>query len=221
MGAYLTIQNDTPNTWRCMLSTDQKALKIGFMVAAGIASFSTATGIWGAYLPTLLGLRQAAGTELVFGGVTVQTFKRIASSVESYGFLLASAGSVTAFTTNLIRLLQEEYIKHDYVEIPVNGSHRWGKMPQLAWRQAACVRSFRLNNSAIRSETLYMRPIFSGSFFTQQRNLVHSIAHWLNKRNPEITDIVARPHADKRLQQDRSQNLKAKPNNDTGTVLFN
>nr|CCA23307.1 conserved hypothetical protein [Albugo laibachii Nc14]CCA24357.1 conserved hypothetical protein [Albugo laibachii Nc14] len=215
MGAYMTIHNDTPNTWRCMLSPDQKALKIGFLVAAGIASFSTATGIWGAYLPTLLGLRQAAGTELVFGSVTVQTFKRIASSVESYGFLTASAGSVTAFTTNLIRLIQEEYTKHDYVEIPVNGSHRWGKMPALAWRQATCVRSYKVNDSAIRTETLYMRPIFSGSFFTQQHNLNHSITHWLEKRRLEITDIVARPQAFKRPQEDRIGNLRATPNNDT------
>ena len=69
---------------------------------------------------------------------------------------------------------------------------RFGKMSLSLWQQATCVRT-RVNpdnNEQIIVETLYMRPIFSGS--TADSNREHNIAHWLNVSGIDDKQIICR-----------------------------
>ncbi|KAL0584641.1 hypothetical protein ABG067_005526 [Albugo candida] len=184
MGTSLSLLNDTVEDWRCTVTADVLALKVGYLVVAGMAATAGLIGTISSATPFLLDIRSALPDSLTIGGYTVRAVKSFVKTTEIGGFMFAASTGLPAFGISIMASLADELSKQGYVNIKSGHYSTWKTSP-LLWRQD------------------------------------HSIAHWLNKRNPEITDIVARPHADKRLQEDRSQNLKAKPNNDTGTVLFN
>ncbi|KAJ0388921.1 hypothetical protein P43SY_011271 [Pythium insidiosum] len=59
------------------------------------------------------------------------------------------------------------------------------------WQQSHCVKIVIIDNSNVRIDSLYMRPIFSGSTIDSNRD--HDIQWWLNKNGVESMTSVANP----------------------------
>ncbi|RLN62574.1 hypothetical protein BBJ29_004414 [Phytophthora kernoviae] len=82
-----------------------------------------------------------------------------------------------------------------------------------------CVRTTIMDETTIKTETLYMRPIFSGA--TDNSNIDHEIQFWVDKFGLETTDITgttdqqSRKHHHKGAEDDDSDDVS-----DDETIYF-
>lgn len=207
MGASITIVNNTPDEWLCKVSPDEKALKVGYLAAFGVSAFIGAFSLLGAFGPHLLDLSSEAealteAPESVFG-IKTETFKTIAKRVEIGGaFTAVGAGAVSTGIV-VTRMVEDGFLSRHFISISSGGHHRWDKMPPYYWRQCRCIRSYALNESAVRTESILMRPIFSGWI---KRDSEQSIADWIRRSNgTSIDDIVPLVNTDEEDDVDAKQ----------------
>nr|CCA16594.1 conserved hypothetical protein [Albugo laibachii Nc14] len=181
MGNYLTVVNNTPYTWKCKLSGDDNAINLGYGVAAGAAVLAGIIGVVGCYLPYWMGIT-ADQTALVWG-MSAPNFLRTVFTVEASGFILSGISTVGGFSDMVVRALEDELLKHQYINISSNELHTWTKVTPLVWRQSTCARVYEVNATDVRAETIVMRPLFSGH--------TYSIMTWIRKGKVKIEDVVA------------------------------
>nr|CCA26440.1 conserved hypothetical protein [Albugo laibachii Nc14] len=208
MGSSITIVNNTPDEWLCKVSPDEKALKIGYLATFGVSAFIGAFSLLGAFGPHLLGLSAEAEAvtgpvESVFGFKT-EAFKKFAKRVEVGGAFTAVGTGAAVTGIIATRTIEDGFLSRHFISISSGGHHRWDKMPPYFWRQCRCIRSYALNESAVRTESILMRPIFSGSIKhdSQQR-----LADWIRRLNgTSHEDIV--PLVDTDEEDDENANQK-------------
>ncbi|KAL0584486.1 hypothetical protein ABG067_005665 [Albugo candida] len=181
MGNYLTVVNNTPNTWKCKLSGDDYAINLGYGIAAGVAVISGVAGVVGCYLPYWMGVT-ADQTALVWG-MPAAKFLRTVFNVEASGFILSGMSTIGGFSDMVIRAFEDELLKHQYVNISANEMHTWTHVTPLIWRQSTCTRINEINATDVRAETIVMQPLFSGHSY--------SIMKWIRKGKVKSEDIIA------------------------------
>lgn len=183
MGSFLTITNNTANEWQCNLTNDVLALRIGYLVVAGLAAVLGLMGTAASYTPGIYQISKATtAPELI-------RFVTNARIIEMTGMIsgpLLGAASLGLYVHMSIQL---ELAKRGFIVIPSNQSHQWSKWTPHMWQQATCVRNYYYNTTTVRTETLLMRPIFTGGLI--HRNKDYNIESWIKKRGVKTDDVVA------------------------------
>ncbi|CCI44141.1 hypothetical protein ABG067_000510 [Albugo candida] len=190
MGSYIAIVNDTSYEWRCKVALDDKSMKISSIVLSVAVSVAVIIITIAAFVPHLFNIKAvtaastaasigaAAGTTMI-AGRNVNSFLSDLQVIEIGGNALTSEASITSYSIGLVRTVQEVLGKNDFVVIPSNQTHQWGKTIPFAWRQCMCVRAYTSNTTMVRVESVLMRPIFSGRPGKQVR--FYSIRDWILK----------------------------------------
>lgn len=184
MGSYLSIVNDTADTFHCYVGDDQSALSIASIIVTVIGALATIVSLGAA----------APGMVITFGaGGAVATVSIASTSVAAT--LAASFGAATTAARVLFVIIDQstkDLKNKGYVEIPPGGRQQIGKMSLSLWRQGHCVRhrSFP-ERMEIKTDEVFMRPIFSGP--TDNSNLDHSIQFWIEKHGFENEKTIVIP----------------------------
>ncbi|POM72552.1 LOW QUALITY PROTEIN: hypothetical protein PHPALM_10711, partial [Phytophthora palmivora] len=179
MGSYLSIVNNTDDPWTCKIGPDEAALKIAGIVVSVISAAVTVIGTAGAAAPVVSALA-ANGIVSVFGVSTsaLATGTAIAGAVST---AVSVTGTVTQFGVTTANGINDNLVTQGYVNI----EHKWGKMSLSLWQQGTCVRTTIKDEKTVTTDTLYMRPIFSGA--TDNSNNDHEIQFWIDKFGLETT----------------------------------
>nr|CCA16597.1 conserved hypothetical protein [Albugo laibachii Nc14] len=192
MGAYISIENDTPDTWKCKVTSDDVSIKVGVIVAAATSLLGAIISVFAKTWPFIL------SENLVVAGMNQPKLLVLGKLTEIGGNTLSVFGTGSSLGMLVVRTLEEEYASQGYVTLVPGSHHSWGKMPPLFWRQAICVRTFELNGTVVRTETVRMRPIFSRRPGRWSKN--ESIGHWMEKKGTKTQDVVIvvadHPHAE-------------------------
>ncbi|KAJ0401200.1 hypothetical protein P43SY_007619 [Pythium insidiosum] len=189
MGSYLSVVNDTPDTWQCKVGPDEAALKIFTVIlsalgaAVGAAGASDALAGAGGPLATAI---SSSGIVNVFG-VAFDALKAIPGAAQPINTAVTIAGPVSQFALTIANNINQQIQKKAYVTIAPGQKHRWGKMSLSLWQQSVCTKTVIIDAETVRTETVYMRPIFSGS--TANSNRDHSIQWWINKDGTEAKTV--------------------------------
>nr|CCA16593.1 conserved hypothetical protein [Albugo laibachii Nc14] len=183
MGSYLTITNNTVNEWQCNLTNDVLSLRIGYLVVAGLGALLGLMGTSASYTPGILGFSKTTTAPELIG---LATRLRI---IEMTGMISGPILGSVSLGLYIHMTMQLELAKRGFIQISSNQSHQWMKRMPHMWQQATCVRSYYYNATAVRSETLYMRPIFTGGLIN--RNKDYDIETWIKKRGVKTEDVVA------------------------------
>lgn len=208
MGSYLTIVNDTEDTWQCHLGPDMKAFNIGGMIAFVIGSIAGAIG-FAAGSAVFVSSFAAAGMIHILG-IPVSSLVAITTAALPYGVVGSVIGGASGFSIAVAKGVSVLLNDRGYESIPPGGTHRFGRMTLSLWQQAECIRT-TVNTTTIVLDKLYMRPIFSGSTINSNRN--HTIQFWLNKHGTEIEVIKG--------ESERSQRVVARNQVTTRYVIGN
>jgi hypothetical protein len=185
MGSYLTIDNDTNDTYLIKLGADMEAVKItGYVIAAigAVATVGTlsvaAVSAGAAYVNgiaamaadmewetgALAGSAAISGTKLAF-----YTGIAVGGSV---------VGNVAGKAVGLSLVIKNKLHDDGYIQLDKGESHRYGKMSLSLWQQAHCIR-IRFEKNMLYLDEVNMRPIFSGA--TVGSNNTHDIKYWVEK----------------------------------------
>ncbi|DAZ99969.1 TPA: hypothetical protein N0F65_008776 [Lagenidium giganteum] len=121
-------------------------------------------------------------------GQSGSTWATISDGAKIVQQVSVGANIATDFAGNIIKGVNEHLLLKGYSAIEPGTKHTWGPMTLSLWQQGTCVRSYAVDNTTVRTETLYMRRIFSGSLANSNRD--HDIAYWINKWGVESTDVV-------------------------------
>lgn len=197
MGSYLSIVNNTPDPWKCHLGPDTFALKIFGIIVAIVGAAVSIIATAGAAAPVVAKL-SAAGVVSVLG-ISTSSLAAAASAAASAATVAKVVGTVSSFAWTVTKGVSEHLVSKNYHAIAPGHKHRWGKMTLSLWQQGTCVRTVVVDECTVRTDTLLMRPIFSGLTANSNRN--HDIQWWLNKNGVESKTIKA-----KRPAPDQQQN---------------
>lgn len=164
MGSYLSVVNNTNDTYLCKLGPDMAAAEIfgGVFTVLGFATI-------------FLGA-PAIGVALTSVGL------EITATVEAVTVIAEAAGSVATaagFFAWLTGKIDDDMKKDGFVVIAPGSKHTWGKMSLSLWQQAECYHSVKESDTRGYQESVFMRPIFSGA--TDNSNIDHEIQHWINE----------------------------------------
>ncbi|KAJ0403659.1 hypothetical protein ATCC90586_005595 [Pythium insidiosum] len=208
MGAYLSVVNDTPDTWQCKVGPDEQALKIftvvitAILAAIGAAASNSAGSSLGATTGTAGALAAALTSSgmIQVMGVGFDQLKKVTNASEPIDKAVSIIGPVSKFALSMANGITNELQKKSYVTIEAGKKHRFGPMTLSLWQQSACMRSIVVDTKTVQTETVYMRPIFSGS--TANSNRDHSIQWWINKDGTERSTVEAKEGARRALEED-------------------
>lgn len=192
MGSYLSIVNDTNVEWRCRRGPDEKALKIAGVVVSVLGSVAAIVGTMGAAAPVVASL-SASGVVSVLG-VSTSALATITGAAASASGVLTVSSTASGFAVALAKGVNDHLVGKGFNTLAPGTSHRYGKMALSLWQQGTCVRTYVMNEYSVRTETLYMRPIFSGSTVGSNRD--HSIKYWIAKNGVQTSDVVAKKPSD-------------------------
>ncbi|GMF66649.1 unnamed protein product [Phytophthora fragariaefolia] len=81
------------------------------------------------------------------------------------------------------------------------------------WQQGTCVRTTIVDESTVTTDTLYMRPIFSGA--TDNSNIDHEIQFWIDKFGLETETVTGTTD-----QQQRVRSLRKGSDSDGQIIYF-
>lgn len=182
MGAYISVVNDTPDPWKCKVSSDDVSIKIGVIIAAAVSLMGAIISVFAKTWPFIL------SEKVVVAGMNQPKLLVLGKLTEIGGNTLSVLGTGSSLGMLVVRTLEEEYASQGYVSLTPGSHHAWGKMPPLLWRQATCVRTFELNGTVVRTETVHMRPIFSRRPGRWSKN--ESIGYWTEKKGTKTQDVV-------------------------------
>ncbi|OWY93048.1 hypothetical protein PHMEG_00037694 [Phytophthora megakarya] len=210
MGSYLSIVNNTEDTWTCKIGPDEAALKIAGIVVSVISAAVTVIGTAGAAAPVASALA-ANGVVSVFG-VSTGAFATGAAVAGSISTAVSVTGTVTKFGVTVANGINDNLISEGYVNIAPGDKHQWGKMSLSLWQQGTCVRTTIKDETTVTTDTLYMRPIFSGA--TDNSNIDHEIQFWIDKFGLETTSVTGT------TEQESRRNLRMDGDDDGQVVYF-
>ncbi|ETI47626.1 hypothetical protein L917_07831 [Phytophthora nicotianae] len=187
MGSYLSIVNNTDDPWTCKLGPDEAALQIAGIAISVVGTLATVIGTAGAAAPVASALA-ANGVVSVFG-VSTSALVAGATAAASVTSAVAITGSVSGFGIAVAQGINDHLITDGYVNIAPGEEHKWGKMSLSLWQQGTCVRTTIVDEKTVTTDTLYMRPIFSGA--TDNSNIGHEIQFWIDKFGLETSTVTA------------------------------
>lgn len=199
MGSYLSIVNNTEDKWTCKIEPDDAALKIAGVVVSVVRAAVTVIGTAGTATPVVSAVA-ANGAISVYG-------------VASSAFTMTSATS--AFGMTIAKGITENLIDQGYVTIAPGEDHQWGKMSLSLWQQGTCMRTTIADEKTVSTDTLYMRPIFSGA--TDNSDIGHEIQFWIDKFSVESTSVTGKTEQQKRHHH---RHHKEGGEDDGRTVIF-
>ncbi|KAL4140329.1 hypothetical protein PRNP1_014614 [Phytophthora ramorum] len=210
MGSYLSIVNNTEDPWTCKIGPDEAALKIAGIVISVVAAAATVIGTAGAAAPVASALA-ANGIVSVFGISTSALATAAAAAAGTVGSVASVTGAVSSFGIAVAQGINDNLIDEGYVSIAAGSEHQWGKMSLSLWQQGTCVRTTIVDETTVTTDTLYMRPIFSGA--TDKSNIGHEIQFWIDKFGLETSTVTGTTD-----QQRRLHNLR--DGEDDGQVIY-
>ncbi|CCI44423.1 hypothetical protein ABG067_003535 [Albugo candida] len=187
MGASITIMNDTGKDWRCLLSPDHKALGIASVVSLIISIVSTIVYTGAIIYPWIEAMSAAGRAKWI--GVSVGTWRGFTTAMLPFANTAAGIGAVSTFSVCVARAINELLDTRGYVIIPAGGYHRFDPMGPWLWQQGTCVNVSATNATNVHTETICMRPIFSGSIFHHERR--YGIQSWIDKKGTVGSDYRA------------------------------
>ncbi|KAI9996569.1 hypothetical protein PInf_014301 [Phytophthora infestans] len=185
MGSYLSIVNNTDDPWTCKIGPDEAALEIAGVAISVVGTLASALGTSG--VAPVASALAANGVVKVFG----VSAKALASSAEAISEAISAAGSVSEFGLSVAQGINDHLVTDGYVSIAPGEKHQWGKMSLSLWQQGTCVRTTIVDEKTVITDTLYMRPIFSGA--TDNSNLDHEIQFWIDKFGLETETVSGTP----------------------------
>jgi len=213
MGSYLSIANNTDDPWTCKIGPDEAALKIAGIVISVIGAAATVIGTAGAAAPVASALA-ANGIVSVFGVSTSAIATAAAAAAGTVGTVASVTGAVSGFGIAVAQGINDNLISDGYVNIAPGAKHQWGKMSLSLWQQGTCVRTTIVDETTVTTDTLYMRPIFSGA--TDNSNIDHEIQFWIDKFGLETNTVTGTTD-----QQRRVRNLRNLRNSDDdGQIIY-
>ncbi|KAL4085676.1 hypothetical protein PRIC1_015012 [Phytophthora ramorum] len=210
MGSYLSIVNNTEDPWTCKIGPDEAALKIAGIVISVVAAAATVIGTAGAVAPIASAL-VANGVVSVFGVSTSALVTAATVAAGTIGTVASVTGAVSGFGIAVAQGINDNLVNNGYVNIAPGDNHRWGKMSLSLWQQGTCVRTTIVDETTVTTDTLYMRPIFSGA--TDKSNINHEIQFWIDKFGLETSTVKGTTD-----QQRRLHNLR--DGEDDGQVIY-
>ena len=119
MGSYLTIVNNTQDTYSIEVGCDKAALAIGGIVAGVITTCITAGALGGVIL---------AGSTIIIAGTAI---------------------SVSSGVAVISCKLHDELSKRGYITLKPGERYQFGKMALNLWQQCECIRSRQSGNDII------------------------------------------------------------------------
>lgn len=174
----MTIVNNTPDIWQCKIGPDMRALDISSWIVGAIAAIAGTITTAGLAAPIVAG-KLAAGIITVFG---VPTSALVAITAPFAGMATVITSGVVTGTTGfgiaVAKSLSDHLDDLGYDTIFSGENRRYGKMMLSLWQQCQCVKK-TMHGSKVVIDTVYMRPIFSGS--TLNSNREHKIQWWIDK----------------------------------------
>jgi hypothetical protein len=197
MGSYLSIVNNTEDPWTCKIGPDEAALKIAGIVISVVGAVATVIGTAGAAAPIASAL-VANGVVSVFGVSTSALVTAAAAAAGAVGTVASVTGAASGFGIAVAQGINDNLVNNGYVNIAPGEKHRWGKMSLSLWQQGTCVRTTIIDESTVKTDTLYMRPIFSGA--TDKSNINHEIQYWINKFGLETSTVTGTTDQQRRLR---------------------
>lgn len=187
MGSYLSVYNNTRNAYNVKVGIDEAAIRVFTIVLTVVTAVTLTVASAGAAAPKLTAVA-AGGTVKILGlsAATLVTITKMAAAIS--GTLLAAdaAGWAASFAILMAQELEDEH----YYRIEPNKQHVYGRYTLSLWRQATCVR-VRVdpnNPKQVLTDTVYMRPIFTGA--TNNSTLQHDIQFWVNKWGHENLSVI-------------------------------
>ncbi|KAG7384162.1 hypothetical protein PHYBOEH_009637 [Phytophthora boehmeriae] len=213
MGSYLSIKNNTEDTWTCTIGPDEAALKIAGTVVTVVAAAATVIGTAGAATP-VVSAATATGGMTVFG-ITKEALQAGASLASDY---ITKAGAVSQFGVSIAQGVNDNLASQGYVNIKPGESHQWGKMSLSLWQQGTCVRTTIKDETHVVTDTLYMRPIFSGA--TDNSNIDHEIQYWIDKFGLESSEITGTSDQQSRKHRKGAEDDDDSDDLDDETIYF-
>ncbi|MCO5602678.1 hypothetical protein L7F22_056814 [Adiantum nelumboides] len=175
MGSYISICNNTSDTYYVKVGPDLAAVRVALIIA------SPMVGILNALLMSLV----AHGGEKV---IPLSTSSLIATTTAaSAASGMAIPATLSGWSTSVAFFLVKALKDQGYVEIPPGGTHQFGKYSLSLWEQAACRRVW-INPGEVSTDVVYMRPIFSGATANSTRE--HDIQYWINQHGHEECGVL-------------------------------
>jgi hypothetical protein len=214
MGSYLSIVNNTEDPWTCKIGPDEAALKIAGIVISVVGAAATVIGTAGAAAPVASALA-ANGVVSVFGVSTSAIATATAAAAGAVGTVASVSGAVSGFGIAVAQGINDNLITEGYVSIAPGEEHQWGKMSLSLWQQGTCVRTTIVDESTVTTDTLYMRPIFSGA--TDNSDIGHEIQFWIDKFGLETNTVTGTTDQQRRHHHHRR---KSGDDEDGQTVFF-
>ncbi|OWY98899.1 hypothetical protein PHMEG_00030210 [Phytophthora megakarya] len=215
MGSYLSIVNNTEDPWTCKIGPDEAALEIAGIVVSVIGAIVTVIGTAGAAAPVASALA-ANGIVSVFG-VSTSALATATAAAGAVTTAVGRIGDVSDFGMNVANGINDNLVNNGYVNINPGEEHKWGKMSLSLWQQGTCVRTTIKDAKTVTTDTLYMRPIFSGA--TDNSNIGHEIQFWIDKFGLETTSVVGTTDQQSRHHHHHHHHKEGEQN-DGQTVYF-
>ncbi|KAJ0401185.1 hypothetical protein P43SY_007604 [Pythium insidiosum] len=187
MGSYLSVVNNTPDVWMCKVGYDEAALKISGIVIAVIAGLASIIVTAGGSAPFLTYLGSMGYVTVL--GVSTSKLVAWATLLGSVSTAVSVAGKTSEYSMMVANGVVHSLKEKGYREIQAGQKSTWGKMSLSLWQQSHCTRTVIEDVNIVRTDSLYMRPIFSGA--TVDSNLDHDIQWWLNKNKKHVTTTYA------------------------------
>ncbi|KAJ0406552.1 hypothetical protein P43SY_004441 [Pythium insidiosum] len=100
-------------------------------------------------------------------------------------------GNVSEYSSKVANGIADHFGDKGYRVIKAGEKSTWGKMTLSLWQQSHCIKPVIIDEHTVRMDSLYMRPIFSGSTIDSNRD--HDIRAWLDDDRVESVTVVANP----------------------------
>ncbi len=189
MGSYLTIVNDTQDTWHCRLGPDGVAVSVAQVVLSVIGVLSAV-------------IAAGAGATAVLTASGVVAVSGVASSMTSAGF-----GATSGFAMLVTQGISDQLSIDGYETIAPQASFRWGLMHLSQLRQATCVTTRAINGSTVLTETLSMRSLLTGA--TENSTSTYHLQSFVQHTGTEKLYTVATTEANSPAQEAHEEQVEA------------
>ncbi|XP_055330313.1 uncharacterized protein LOC129582734 [Paramacrobiotus metropolitanus] len=188
MASYLSIYNDTNDTWYIKLSHDDKALKGAGILLTALGTVSSLGALAGECTASgkKLGINKTATAAAVVAG---------SSAVVAGSAALVSSGKSMEWTRLAVEDLDKEGAEREVFRLAPGDTKQFGKFSLSLWKQCVAIRH-RINpedSDEVLVESVMMRPIFSGA--TNGSDKMYNIKQWLDKEGVTVLHRIRRPES--------------------------
>ncbi len=174
----LTIVNNTPFEFFCMVGPDTAALEIFSYVSIALGAIASIALSGGIAAP--VALTSVSSSVAAITGLSVQVVRAVVVATTVIG----SQQTVVRVLDKVVMDQVETLKREGFTKIPSGGRHQFGGHTISRWLQGNCkrVRSFedRSNGQMYTlNDEVFMRPILSGPIIGSNKD--HDIQFWINK----------------------------------------